>query len=439
VSQAGPVSGGRAGARFDPLDPRFLADPDTVLAQARREEPVFYSPVSRRWIVTRYDDVVAVLKDNARFSARGTIAMPAEQLPAARAALAGRAYPFEVPALVNNDPPDHTRIRAVTRRPFTQQRVAALAPRIEALADQLLDRIEPHGHADLVGEFAQPLTLGTLAALTGLSEPEAADVRRWSDLAMEAAQPGVSPGRRARCVRGVMDWQEFCSALIRLRRHHQGGDVVSALASPAPDGQVLDTGQAAAVLIQLQLAGFHTTSHGLASIVDLLLRTSGQWAALAGDPARAGAVTEEGLRIASPLMIATRTVTRTCELGGAALPAGARLRLMLGSANRDENSFGPGATRFDPDRPAQPMHVAFGIGIHHCIGAALARLEIRIALERLAARLPGLHPDTGRRRYRPDVVFRGLESLPVRWQPRLPAATPRPASYFLKQRMSDVL
>jgi cytochrome P450 len=435
VSQVGPASRGRAGARFDPLDPRFLADPDTVLARARREEPVFYSPVLRRWIVTRYDDVVAVLTDNARFSAQGTIAMPAEQLPAARAALAGRAYPFEIPALVNNDPPDHTRTRALTRRAFTRHRMAALAPRIEALADRLLDRIEPRGRSDLVSEFAQPLTLGTLAALMGLSEPEAAGVRRWSDLAIEAAQPGVSPDRRARCVRGVMDWQEFCSALIR---HHQGGDAVSVLASPAPDGQALDTGQAAAVLIQLQLAGFHTTSNGLASIVDLLLRTPGQWAAPCGDPARAAAVTEEGLRIASPLTIATRTVTRPCELGGAALPAGARLRLMLGSANRDEGSFGPGATLFDPDRPAQPMHVAFGIGIHHCIGAALARLEIRIALERLAARLPGLHPAADRRRYRPDVVFRGLESLPVQWQHRRPRSHAAPGRLLRDQRMSDV-
>jgi cytochrome P450 len=402
--------------RFDPLDPGFLADPDQLFDQARRECPVFYSPLTRRWIVTRYDDVVEVLKDNERFSARGTIAMPAEQLPAARQLLGGHPYPFEVPALVNNDPPDHTRIRALVRRAFPPPLLDALAPRVQALACELIDQFVGDGRADLVAQFAQPLSIRTLAALMGLPDSRIDRLHAWTELGVQAAQPDLSTERRTACVRGVREWQAFCEHLVAERRQAPGEDLISGLVTARLDGQApLDDHEAVAVLIQLLIAGYVTTAHFIASAVLLLLEQSGEWVSLAVDPSRVPIVIEEALRLASPLTIATRTTTRACEFAGCSLPEGARLRLMLVSANRDEARF-PNPHQFDPDRTIDKRHIAFGFGIHHCVGAALARLEGRIALGQLVTRLPSARLAAGEPpRYERSVVFRGPQRLAVTW------------------------
>lgn len=378
--------------RFDPLDPDFVADPYPLLAEARRECPVFFSKVTRRWIVTGYDEVVAVLRDGERFSARGSIAMPAEELAAVREQLGGRPYPFEVPGLVNNDAPEHTAIRAVVRRALGPALVAALEPPIRALAADLIERIEPE--AELMEAYARPLAIGTLALALRLPGDAVAPLRRWTELALDASRPDLSEERRAECVRGVVEWHAFCQDLIGARRADPGDDVVSGLVA-------LDDDRAIAVLMQLMVAGFVTTADFIGSAVALLLERGWPPTALPDS-------LEEVLRLESPLMIATRTAREPVSLGGCEIPAGGRLRVMLGAANRDE---------------ACERHVAFGLGEHFCVGAALARLEGRVALEELGARLPGLRLVDAR--YASSVVFRGLERLIVTW-PRPAAAGPRP-------------
>jgi cytochrome P450 len=369
--------------------------------------------------VTRYDDVVAVLQDSERFSARGTIAMPAEELPAVRAQLDGRPYPFEVPGLVNNDPPAHTRMRALVRRAFPPKRLTAFEPRIEALADALIDTIADAGRADLVEDFALPLSIGSLAAVMELPDDAVDRVRHWTEIGIEAAQPDLTPARRAECVAAVAEWQAYCLALVGERRAQPGDDLVSGLVYARVEGQPpLDDDEAVAILIQLLIAGFVTTADFIGVAVRLLLAEPARWAALRDDPAPASRVVEEALRLASPLMLATRTTTTAVRIGGCPVPEGARLRLMLGAANRDESRFHD-PDSFDPEREDGRRHVAFGIGPHACVGAALARRESRIALERLASRLPGLRLATDERpSYRRSVVFRGLESLDVEWETR---------------------
>jgi cytochrome P450 len=402
--------------RFDPLDPVQRADPYPTYALLREQQPVYYAAGLDLWVVTRHDDVLAVLKDDGTFSSRNALRSAPHEPPAeVRAALA-EGWP-EMPIIVDSDPPLHTRIRRPITKAFTPRRVAELEPRIGAIARELVDGFAADGEADLVERFAWPLPLRVMGELIGVPADDLPWVhersRDWLGLFQDT---GTLEERVARA-RGTVEFQRYFVELTAARSREPRDDLVNALvAAAAEEEDPLSIPELAGVPLDLIVAGHVTVTRAIGSALVLLLEQPETIDDLRADPSLVPGAVEEILRLESPAQGLFRETTRDVELGGVLLPRGSRLMVHFGSANRDEAVFGVDAGRFDPRREELGRHVAFGKGIHFCIGAPLARLELRIALPLLLERLPGLRrADDGPLAYDPIFFARGLARLPLRW------------------------
>ena len=400
---------------FDPLDPTQRSDPFPVYAEARREAPVFYAPAFDLWVVTRYDDVLAMLKDHEAFSSRNALrSSPREPLPEVREVLA-QGWP-RMPIIVDSDPPLHGRIRRPITKAFTPRRVGELAPRIEAIALELLDGFAADGEADLVERFAWPLPLRVMGELIGVP----ADDLRWLHersrdwLSVYGATGSVE--EQVAAAEGTVELQRYFVTAMEERTRDPRDDLMSALiAAVAEEDEPLSIVELAGVPLDLLVAGHVTVTRAIGSALVLLLREPGSLDELRGDPELVGPAVEEILRLESPAQGLFREALRDVEVGGVRLPRGARLMVHFGSANRDEAVFAD-ADLYDPHRSDVGRHIAFGKGIHFCIGAPLARLELSIALPLLLERLPCLRrTDDGPLAYDPIFFARGLSSLRLAW------------------------
>jgi cytochrome P450 len=401
---------------FDPLSPEQRADPFAVYAAARRDAPVFYAPAFDLWVVTRHEDVLAVLKDDETFSSRNALrSAPREPLPEVREVLA-RGWP-EMPIIVDSDPPLHTRIRRPITRAFTPRRVAELAPRIEAVALELLDGFAGDGEADLVERFAWPLPLRVMGELIGVPADDLPWLhersRDW--LGLYGATGPVE--EQVAAAEGTVALQRYFVEALEARAREPRDDLMSALlAAVAEENDPITLVELAGVPLDLLVAGHVTVTRALGSALVLLLRDEAALEELQREPDLVGAAIDEILRLESPAQGLFRETTRDAEVGGVRLPRGARLMVHFGSANRDERVFAD-PDRYDPRRVELSKHVAFGKGIHFCIGAPLARLELSIALPLLLQRLPSLRrADDGPLAYDPIFFARGLASLRLAWE-----------------------
>ena len=397
---------------FDPTSPEQREDPFAVLELARRERPVFYAPQYDLWVVTRHDDVLAVLKDHDVFSSTGALkSSPAPYPPEVREVLA-QGFP-EMPYIIEIDPPLHDRIRGLVTRAFTPRRIAEMEPRVEEIAAELIDEIAGDGRADIVSRFAWPLPLRVLGELFGLPRDDLEQLHHWGvDWLM--LQQELPLERRLEHARGVVALQRYMLAAVESRVERPTDDLLGALVAareqiePAPS-----LVEIAGLPLDLIVAGHVTVTRAIGSTLHRLFAHPPLRDHLL-DPEIAPKAIEEILRLESPAQGLFRLTTREVEVGGVRLPAGARVMAHFASANRDECVFAePDA--YDPARGDLGKHVAFGKGIHFCIGAPLARLELRVALPMLLRRLPGLRPDAepGERE---EVFFaRGFRSLPVEW------------------------
>jgi cytochrome P450 len=400
---------------FDPLDPAQRADPFPVYAEARREAPVFFAAAFDLWVVTRHEDVLAVLKDDETFSSRNALrSAPREPLPEVREVLA-QGWPG-MPIIVDSDPPLHGRIRRPITKAFTPRRVAELAPRIEAIARELLDGFAADGEADVVERFAWPLPLRVMGELIGVPEQDLHWLhersRDW--LGLYGATGSVE--EQVAAAEGTVELQRYFVAAMEERSRQPQDDLMSALlAATAEEDDPISIVELAGVPLDLLVAGHVTVTRAIGSALVLLLRQHGALDELRSDSDLIAPAIEEILRLESPAQGLFREATRDVELGGVLLPRGARLMVHFGSANRDEAVFAD-ADRYDPRRPDVGKHAAFGKGIHFCIGAPLARLELSIALPLLLERLPNLRrADDGALVYDPIFFARGLSSLRVAW------------------------
>jgi cytochrome P450 len=383
------------------FDAAFWADPYPALAVLRAEAPVreVTTPDGPVWLVTRYDDVRAALAD-PRFSKDWRYTLPPEN----RAA----APPAWPPMMILADPPDHTRLRRLVSRSFTLRRVAALRPRVEEIAAALLDRLPEGGECDLMAEFAVPLPVLVICELLGVPTRDRDRFRAWSAAMIDQ---GAADGAEAT---GLM--AAYLAELVARKRAEPDDALLSALVRLADDdGDRLSAEELVAMGMLLLIAGHETTMNLLGNAVLGLLTHPDQLALLRAHPDLLPRALEEFLRWDSPVWNApVRFATEDVALGGVTIPAGAVVQLTLGAANRDAGRF-PAADRLDVERDAAG-HVAFGHGIHFCLGAPLARLEGEVALGALLARFPdlALAVDPAQLVHRRSTLVRGLTALPVR-------------------------
>ncbi|MGY0064774.1 cytochrome P450 family protein [Streptomyces sp. LZ34] len=397
----------------EPLDTRaLLEDPHAAYAELREAGPVhrISGPDGQpAWLVTRYDDVRRALAD-PRLSLDKSNALPGN--------FRGFALPPALDAnLLNMDPPDHTRVRRLVAKAFTPGRVERMREPVRRAADALLDAVEPAGRADLIAAYAGPLPITVICDLLGVPPRDRRDFRAWSDalIAPDPARPHLAK-------EAVGSMLRFYTGLIASKREEPGDDLLSDLIAVRDDagdgagGDRLTEDELTSLAFLLLLAGYENVTHLIGSAVLALLDHPPLLRELRERPAGIAAAVEEFARHDGPGPLAIRRFPlEDVEIGGVTVPAGETVLLSLASANRDPGHFKE-PDRLDPNF-GRLGHLAFGHGIHYCLGAPLARLEAETALATLLSRLPGLRLDIPRAqlRWRPTIRARGLFSLPVAW------------------------
>lgn len=401
---------------FNPFLPENVADPNPLYARLRREVPVSFSAMLNMWVVSRHDDVSAILRAPSQFSS-GDVLRPPIDLPAEVKAILAADYVPEYP-LLGSDPPAHGRLRSFVGKAFTPQRVAESEPWVRRTAEELVEGFAGEGRADLVARYSVPFALRVLAQALAIPLDDMVRIKGWCDHESLFLAAQLPPDQLAPYAHSMVALRRYLRAMIESRRESTGDDLVTALVrAQSEDGGVggvqLETTELASMLSVLIFAGHETTTNALGNILLLLSQHPEVWEAMRREPSRIPAVVEEGLRAAAPVVAMMRTSVAATEVGGVAVPAGARMLLLFASANRDERVFAE-PDRFDPTRPNLEQQLAFGRGIHFCVGAALARMELRVALETLAARLPALRLEAPPV-FRPELVHRGPKRLEIAW------------------------
>lgn len=401
------------GALHQPLASPMLDDPRPFYARARREEPIFWSDAFGMWVVTRYDDVQAVARDAARFSSINAFSPVTVEPPPVLLEVLMQGFPL-LPSLVDSDPPIHTRGRTLVTKALSLRRVAAFEPILRALADRLVDGFVAAGRVEFVSAFAIPLPGNFIVDLLGLPYEDLARVDAYaSSLAAVFAGRGTLDELLEHARRFVA-FQHYLAEAVRERQASPKDDALSDIVTGAAElDPPFGMAEIINILLQVLFAGYETSAGMITAAAVELARDPALFAALRSDPSRCPMVVEEALRTASPIHSMYRTATEDVELGGVHIRKGERLQLAYISANHDETRF-PDPLRFDPSRTTS--HLAFGQGIHFCIGAPLARLEGRIALEVLTQRLPGLRlPPDQKLEYFPGATARRLEAVELAW------------------------
>ncbi len=404
---------------FNPFDAEVQQCPHQYYAAMRDEVPVFHVPGTDIYLVTRHDLVVPILRDTATFSNNFvTGEMPKGPVVDKLKEIIRQGWP-PVGTMLTIDPPWHTRYRGTVAPYFTPRPIAALREPIEIIVDRLIDGWIDEGHIEFVERFGVPLPIEAIAHVLNVPTEKMADFKRWSDDSIASIGAVITDERRIEAQYGILEFQQYFAAQLEDRRANPVGDLMSDLGQARIDTdegtkRPLEMNEMLSIVQQLLVAGNETTTKALTEGMMLLAGDPQEWAKLKADPAgRAAAVTEEVLRLSTPTQGMFRMVTRDTEIEGVALPKGARLIVMYSAANRDPSVF-PEPDSFDPGRSNLKEHLAFGKGIHFCIGAPLSRLEMQVAFERLGTRLGDLRlADGNTLEYHPSFVLRGLKRLEI--------------------------
>jgi cytochrome P450 len=400
------------GREFKPFD---TAAPFAFYARARAEAPIFYSPEIDYWVVTRYADIREIFRNPATFSSENTQA-PFRQRPAEVQKILDEGGFANVSGLSGRQPPDHTRLRGFIKRAFTPRRVASLEPDIRAIATSMIDRFADRGHADLVTELAHELPALVIFRMLGIPDGDVPQVKEWAQSRVYMNFGDRPVPEQAHHAENLILYWRYCQDLVQRRLRDPQDDLPGDLARIYLQGDETLTPDEIAGLVYGQLtAGHETTTALLANGLRELLDQRPAWEAICGDAQRIPAAVEEMLRISAPVFTWKRLTKAPVQVGGVDLPAGTNILLLLGSANHDEHVF-PEPERIDLDRDNASRHLSFGLGIHFCIGAPLARLEATIVLEELSSRLPGLRLAADQPfDYSANSTFRGPSHVLVEW------------------------
>ncbi len=392
---------------FNPWLPEIHANPYPVYARLREEDPV-HQPFPGVWILSRHRDVSALLRHPDMSSDRRNSPVYEEFI---------KALPVEpddgalTPSMLFLDPPDHDRLRRLANKAFTPRAVERLVPRVHEVVTELLDRAEEMGSFDVVADLAYPLPVTVISEMLGVPEADRDTLRRWSLDLIYTLDPMLSVEALARAQRAGAEFRAYLRELIADRRAHLGDDLLSGLIQAEDEGRQLTPKELVATCVLLLVAGHETTSSFIGNGVLALLRNPEQYARLHEDPGLMRSAGEELLRYDSPVQLTGRLVVRDTEIAGQPVQAGQDVVALVGAANRDPEVF------HEPDRldvgRADNRHVAFGGGIHFCLGAPLARVEGGTAIATLVRRFPRLELTAEEPVWRDTITLRALSSLPV--------------------------
>ena len=405
------------GAAFEPFSDAYLADPYPFFERARREEPVFYSPETGYWAVARHDDIVAVFRDPKTFSAALARHPVTPLCPAAAKVRDGLDIAIE-PSLVDEDPETHLKHRKIFGDAFTPRRVNEIEPRIRAIVTRYIDRFAADGEAELVSQMLYEVPALAIFIFLGARDDDAVFVKRLGSARAVVNWGKPDEAEQVAMMRDMGEHWAFTRELVDAALENPGdnylGDMVRLRRE---DPSRFTVNYLYNVMFLMQFAGHETTTQASANGLKALLSDRAQWDRLCREPGLIPGAVEEILRYDASIFTWRRIATRDAEIGGVTVPAGAKILLLLGSGNRDDAAF-PGGGTFDIERPGAKRHLAFGNGAHFCMGAPLARLEMRIILEELTRRLPRMRLVDGQDwEYIPTLTFRGVQKLRVEWDP----------------------
>ncbi len=396
------------GKVFNPL----AEDPYPFYCQARKNEPIVYCPSLDAWLVTSYKDIQRILLQPEIFSSRDTLTSPVTFYPSTLQELLNGYLP--VPIVLNSDGEEHARFRMPLTKAFAPSRIRAMEPFVRDVATKLIDAFLADGRADIVSRFAYPLALEVVLKLLGIPAQDIEQTRVWSQDWLMLMSVQLEEAHQLSCAKNTVAFQKYLAALIKQRRQEPQDDLISSLLDDASEGEPLTETELVITLQGLVLAGHESTTNMIGTGLLLLLEQPKQWQTLCAHPEYIPQTVEEILRYDAPIQMFARTTTQEVNINGITLPEDAALLLLYGSGNRDEAAF-PNADEFQIQRTPN-HHLAFGHGVHFCVGAALARLEGRVAFEVLCQRLPQLRLVDGQRlTHIPTLLFRGYECLEVEW------------------------
>lgn len=395
---------------FEPWSPAFVADPYPAYAELRARGRVHYYEPTRQWLIPHHADVSALLRDRRlgrtylhRFTHEefGRTPPPAAHEP---------FHTLNDYGMLDLEAPDHTRIRRLVSKAFTPRTVEALVPTVRRLAAELVGRLKDNGGGDLLAEVAEPLPVAVIAEMLGIPPSDRALLRPWSADICGMYELNPSEETAARAVRASVEFSAYLRELIAERRTSPGDDLISALIAAHDEGDRLSEQEMISTCVLLLNAGHEATVNTTANGWWTLFRNPAQLAALRADHTLLSTAVEELMRYDTPLQLFERWVLDDVEIDGTLVPRGSELALLFGSANRDPEKFENPDT-LDLARADNP-HVSFGAGIHYCLGAPLARIELAASFGELLREAPGMRL-AGEPEWKAGFVIRGVRELLV--------------------------
>jgi len=388
---------------YNPLSPEVIDNPYPYYAELRNKAPIAWIESVQAWAVSRYADVDFALRNPQLFSSASWVST-----------MQGDVNDTRFPWIIGLDPPDHTRLRKLANKGFTPRLIRALEPRVQTITQELMTAMKNHREYDLVAALSAPLPVTVIAEMLGIETERREDFRRWSDDMIKSSNRPREEAVRTQIRQSGKELRAYFEHMIARCRTDPGDDLMSALIQAEEEHQMLSSMEVLSLAIFLLHAGNETTTNLITNAVLALLAHPDELAKVRANRLLIPALVEEVLRYDSPVQVVFRRTTQAVELISGTIPADSTVFLLLGSANRDERQF-PEPDRFEVARNPQ-SHLAFGYGIHYCLGAPLARLEGRIALESLLFDCP---PFTWTREHLhriASLVVRGVQTLPLHFE-----------------------
>jgi hypothetical protein len=392
--------------------PGFVKDPYPLYAWLRQREPVRKDPLAPVWILTRYDDVSEILRNSKflkdPFAPQRLPRLVRNQLGVSEEESRVEA---EVVSMLFLDPPNHTRVRSVFARAFTPASLADLRPRIQLIARKHIDRVAESDRMNIIADLAYPLPVIVIAEMLGFPPEDYPRIKQWSDRLAAALSLRPTPEQQARAAHTWTEFREYFDKVVLQTQIKAGNSLLPRLLEAERESNGLNREELFTNCVLLLSAGHETTTNLIGNAMLALLRNRDQWELLVRDPALIESAVEEVLRYDGPVQWTSRLAGEPIEMRGQTIPPGEIVLGALGAANRDPEKFS------DPDRldicRSDNRHLAFGTGIHYCLGAALARMEAEIAIAELAKRFPKMRIAKTRIKWLKGLTFRGVKSLPV--------------------------